>query len=128
MRRLLIAAVVVVLSACSGGGGSHEVTMPAEHVFEPATITIKAGESVTWTNASNEQHTVTADESALPDGATYFSSGDAAGEKAANDDLAHELILPDGEYSHTFETPGRYSYYCILHLSDGMKGTVVVEK
>ena len=127
MRRVLIAAAIVLLGACSGGE-DHTVTMPSEHVFEPATITIKAGESVTWTNGSNEQHTVTADESALPEGAPYFSSGDADGEKAANDDLAQELILPDGEYAHTFETPGRYAYYCILHLSDGMKGTVVVEK
>jgi plastocyanin len=97
------------------------------HAFEPATITIQAGESVAWRNTSSEQHTVTADESALPDGADYFSSGDAADEAAANDDLSGELIDVGQEFTFTFDKPGTYAYYCILHRSDGMKGKVVVE-
>jgi plastocyanin len=126
---MLLTVAVLLLGACSGGGSeANIVSMPTNHVFDPTTITIKTGDSVTWTNESEEQHTVTADEAELPDGAAYFSSGDAANEKAANDDLAKELILPDGEFTFTFDTPGRYAYYCILHLSDGMKGTVVVEE
>ena len=35
-------------------------------VFEPATITIKAGESVTWTNNVGFPHNVVFDEDAIP--------------------------------------------------------------
>lgn len=125
MRRQLAACALLVLAACSSGD-ANEVTMTA-HAFEPATITIQAGESVAWRNTSSEQHTVTADESALPDGADYFSSGDAADEAAANDDLSGELIDVGQEFTFTFDKPGTYAYYCILHRSDGMKGKVVVE-
>ena len=124
--RLWLCACLVALSACSGGGG-NVVNMPAEHVFEPETITVKVGDEVTWKNGSSEQHTVTADQGSIPSGADYFASGDAPSEEAANDDLTGGLIGPGDEYSTTFDAPGTYHYYCILHRADGMKGTVVVK-
>ena len=124
MKRMF-AVAFVVLAACSGSG-ADEVQMTA-HAFEPERITIQAGESVVWKNTSSEQHTVTADEATLPSGAAYFSSGDAPDETSANDDLSGELISVGQEFTFTFDKPGTYSYYCILHKSDGMVGKVVVE-
>jgi plastocyanin len=101
--------------------------MTDAHRFDPETITIKAGETVTWMNSSSEQHTVTAIQEFLPEGAAYFASGGASSEKEAQDDLAVDLIGEGEEYSVTFDQPGRYEYYCIPHRSDGMEGTVIVE-
>lgn len=75
--------------------------------FSPATMTIAAGDTVTWTNNSSLQHTVTADDGS-------FDSG---------------TINMGGTYSHTFTAPGTYRYYCRFHGAPGgvgMSGTIVV--
>ena len=72
--------------------------------FNPARITIKAGQSVTWTNNDNLDHTVEAKDSS-------FSSG---------------TIKRGKTYDHTFSKPGEYPYECRLHPR--MKGVVVVTK
>jgi plastocyanin len=121
--------VLLVAVACSGaesreGGG---VEMTSAQAFSPETITVGVGDTVTWDNGSTEQHTVTAEQGSLPEDAAYFASGRAASEKAANDDLSDGFVGPGDSYSHTFETPGTYRYYCIPHRDAGMTGTVVVE-
>ena len=71
--------------------------------FSPATITIKAGESVTWQHNDVAPHVVKANDGG-------FSS----------DNLSRGQT-----FSQTFEQPGIYNYYCALHPS--MRGEVVVE-
>ena len=71
--------------------------------FQPATVHVKAGETVTWRNTSKVVHTVT--------GAGYDSG----------------MLAPGGSYSHTFGTPGTYDYHCTPHQSMGMTGRVVVD-
>ena len=70
--------------------------------FTTPTVTVKAGGTVTWTNSEGMPHTVTANDG------SFGSSQLGAGET----------------YSHTFNKPGTYSYYCTLHPS--MRATVVV--
>jgi amicyanin len=72
--------------------------------FQPATIRVKAGEDVTWTNRAAMPHTV---------------SGSEHGE------LSSARLSQGSMFSHTFEKPGTYTYYCALHPS--MTGTVIVE-
>lgn len=72
--------------------------------FQPAKLTIKAGESVTWTNNSAMPHTVTS-----TDGKT----------------MASGQLGNGGTFEHVFKEPGTYSYYCAVHPS--MKGEIVVE-
>ena len=98
------------------------------HHFEPATLTISAGETITWVNESDEAHTVTAFEKRFPAGADYFSSGGASSESEANDSLPNELIEPGETFELTLEVPGTYSYYCIPHRTDQMRGMIVVEE
>ena len=70
--------------------------------FAPATLTIKAGSTVTWTNRDEEPHTV-----------------------AASDGSFHSPGMGTGAtYSHTFTTPGKFDYVCSIHPM--MHGTVVV--
>jgi plastocyanin len=70
--------------------------------FNPATITIPAGSTVTWTNSDSATHTITADDGT-------WDSGAVANGKT---------------YSRTFDTAGTYKYHCAVHPS--MTGTVIV--
>lgn len=90
-----------------------EVAMSAKTVevkiegfaFVPADITIKAGDTVTWTNLDKVQHTATS--TSAPES---FDSG----------------LLKQGEsWSFTFTTPGVYAYDCTPHPR--MIGMVTVE-
>ena len=72
--------------------------------FSPKTVTIQAGESVSWSNNGKSPHTVTADGGS-------FDSGN---------------LNPGQGYAHTFSTPGTYAYHCQYHQQLGMVGTVIV--
>jgi plastocyanin len=70
--------------------------------FSPATVTIKAGTTLTWTNRDQDPHTVTA------------MSGPF-----------HSPTLNTGQsFRYTFTTPGRFEYLCTIHPF--MTATVVV--
>src|SRR5579884_1066809 len=70
--------------------------------FAPGTITIHAGDTITWTNTGQQPHTATANNST-------FNTG----------------ILQHGQSaSHTFTQPGTYTYFCQVHPF--MHGTIVV--
>jgi plastocyanin len=72
--------------------------------FSPASITVKKGTTVTWTNKDSAAHTVTEnDDQKGPD------SGDLAQGKT---------------YSFTFDTVGTFKYHCTIHPD--MTGTVTV--
>jgi plastocyanin len=77
--------------------------------FDPQTLEVKVGTTVTWTNQDSKDHTV--------------SSGtpDEAKDAPLNGDM-------DGEgktYSYTFKEAGEFPYYCKNH--HGMRGKVVVK-
>ena len=74
-----------------------------DYAFSPATITVKVGTKVTWTNQDAVGHTVTADSGTGPDS---------------------QLIDQGQSYSYTFDKAGTYTYHCAPHPY--MKGTVVV--
>jgi alcohol dehydrogenase (cytochrome c) len=74
----------------------------ADYAFTPTQISIKAGTTVTWTNAGPAAHTATA-----ADGS--WDTGDIAPGQAA---------------SVTFDTPGTYTYFCTPHPF--MLGQVIV--
>jgi plastocyanin len=101
--------------------------MTGDFGFDPKTATIEPGQTVTWKNTSNVDHTVTAYEDKIPDAAAYFASGGFESERATRNHVTEGLIAPDGEYEYTFEEPGTYEYYCLPHESSGMVGTVHVK-
>lgn len=102
------------------GDASANIQMTDLLVFEPASVTIKVGQIVEWTNGSFVVHTVTADpaEAAyqksvlLPEGAEPFDSN---------------RLLPDEIYRRRFVVPGTYRYFCKPHESTGMVGEIIVE-
>jgi plastocyanin len=86
-----------------GGGGGTEVSMEGIQ-FNPAEVTVSAGDTVTWVNNDSVDHDVTADS---------FSSGEPGG------------MASGDTFEHTFDEAGTFEYVCTVH--PGMDGTVVVE-
>ncbi len=130
MHRFALALVVALSCAgCSGGDAPRNtVEMTGGQLFDPETLTVPPGTTVTFVNESSESHTVTAYDGELPDGAAYFSSGGFGSEEAARDGLADALVAEGGSYEVTFDDPGTYEYFCIPHEDQGMIGTIVVEE
>ncbi|MDT3437635.1 plastocyanin/azurin family copper-binding protein [Haloarcula sp. 1CSR25-25] len=128
--RLSTATLATLSTAgCLSGQASsgQTVTMPANLTFEPKTATVETGGTVTWTNESDIEHTVTAYEDEIPDGSAYFASGGFESERAARNRVTEGLIAPGENYEHTFDQPGTYGYFCIPHEGSGMVGTVRVK-
>jgi plastocyanin len=131
--------------ASEGGGGSDLQGGPnvvdgvpddADHVvdmnavaYDPAELTVSTGDTVAWTYAAGEPHSVTAYRDGIPDGATYWASGGFDSEEAARSGWENgEGAVQSGQsFVHTFETTGTHEYFCIPHEAAGMVGTVVVE-
>ena len=70
--------------------------------FAPANLSVKVGDTVTWTNKDEDPHTVVAD-------------GDA---------FRSQVLGSGGTYSFTFPAAGTFAYVCSIHPF--MRGTVVV--
>ncbi|GAA0198352.1 plastocyanin/azurin family copper-binding protein [Haladaptatus pallidirubidus] len=96
--------------------------------FNPKEFEVEVGETVVWVNTDMRNHSVTAYEAGIPEGAEYFASGGFESEQAARDAWrnGNGTINPNTTYEHTFEVPGEYAYFCIPHESGGMSGTIVV--
>lgn len=124
-----VAFASIGTAGCLNGQSSTNktITMTDDLTFEPKTATIKTGETVKWKNTSDVDHTVTAYEGKIPDGAAYFASGGFESERAARNSVKEGLIAPDQAYEHTFEQPGTFGYFCIPHEGSGMVGSVQVE-
>ena len=67
--------------------------------YIPASITINAGDTVEWTNSDTAAHTVTGGSPAEGPSGVFDSS----------------LVLGGATYSFTFEEPGSYDYFCMVH-------------
>jgi len=127
MKKAIILAVLVLtllLLGCSWAPPDSEPMTPGQDVqqapadlptaseanieikdfsFSPATVTIKAGGTVTWTQRDSVKHDITADDGS-------FTSP----------------LLSEGEsWSRTFDNPGTYAFHCNPHQR--MKGTIIVE-
>jgi plastocyanin len=109
-------AVVMMFSAINPAqADTVEVKMGADNGalgFQPAKITIQAGDTVKWVNNKLAPHNVVFDSSVK----------DA-------DKLSHKgLAFTAGEsFDVTFTEPGEYPYYCEPHRGAGMNGVVTVQ-
>ncbi|MET4638790.1 plastocyanin/azurin family copper-binding protein [Mycetocola sp. 2940] len=89
--------------------------------FMPETLTVSAGDTVTWVNGEPITHTITSGTFSDVDATTGLRGSEAA------DGLFDERLGEEGgTFSYTFESAGTYHYFCDIH--DGMNATVVVEE
>ena len=117
-------ALAILLTGCASDDSS--VSMEG-HSFDPASLTVQAGDPIEFSNGTGEAHSVTAYDDGLPPGADYFATGGAQSEEDARADIAAGLLQPGEKFELTLETPGEYRYFCIPHEDDGMTGTITVE-
>jgi plastocyanin len=113
-RHLAVLGVALVLAGAgcgsssvpsSTGGGTKAATVTIKNIaYNPPTIQIHPGQTVTWKFADGPTpHTVTADDHS-------FDSG----------------MMSSGQFSHRFDAAGTFTYTCTVHPQQ-MKGTVVVQ-
>ena len=77
--------------------------------YDPSSVTISAGGTVTFVNSDTAPHTATSGNATDgPDG-VWDSS----------------LLMIDMSYSVTLDNPGTYDYFCMVH--PWMQGIVIVE-
>jgi plastocyanin len=122
---MLIAALTLLVVACGAGeggltattapgggsttavngqtGGSEIRVVMSNRAFDPATVTINVGDTVTWLNQDAPQHDVVAD----------------------NGEFTSELFDQGQTFSFAFTKAGTYPYHCSIH--PGMTGAVIVQ-
>ncbi|PIN89687.1 hypothetical protein COU57_05595 [Candidatus Pacearchaeota archaeon CG10_big_fil_rev_8_21_14_0_10_32_14] len=82
---------------------SFEINIQS-YKFNPESLRIKAGDTVTWTNLDIVSHTITSD---------------------SGSEINSPQFSKDETYSHKFDQKGAYTYHCKLHSR--MQGTIIVE-
>lgn len=100
MRKAALMALAL-LAAPTARSEETRVTID-NFTFDPPSLTVAPGTTVTWTNKDDAPHTVTAT------GNTFRS----------------KALDTDDAFSFTFSVPGTYEYFCSLHPH--MKATIVV--
>lgn len=79
--------------------------------FQPKTLIIQPGDTVTWVNKFDEDHNMVTYPDGYPRDAKGFQSP--------------YLSKAGDKWSHTFTVTGTYEYHCIPHVFMGMHGTIV---
>jgi plastocyanin len=124
---VILLAAIILASCASGGSGSSGTTATTagtstttgggtttgdsatvqvimnNRSYDPATVTVRPGDTVTWVNQDAPQHDVVAD----------------------NGEFKSDLFDKGGTFSFTFSKAGTYPYHCTIH--PGMTGMVVVQ-
>jgi plastocyanin len=111
-------------------GTTHEVKMIGDaqgYRFDPANITVKAGDGIKFTVVNGGPHNVSFDPASVPT--------DVQGQLDANisekmSQLSSALKTNPGEsitVSFANIKPGKYPYHCTPHLALGMKGEITVQ-
>lgn len=122
MKRISALSILLVfalaLTACSSATPTVAPTVGATNptassvmadvsmksfAFDPITLTVAVGTSVTWTNNDSVAHDVTADDGSFKSG--RIAAGDT--------------------FAYTFTAAGTYTYQCTLHQPN-MVGTIIV--
>ena len=88
------------------------------YCFTPASVTVSPGDTVTWTDQSDANHTVTRCTASACSGVGAGTGADAG--------PASGQVSQGNSFSMTFNGAGTYNYYCTVHGYAVMHGTVTV--
>jgi plastocyanin len=104
MRKLLLLLTVAAAMAApqSSFAATTQVSVTRTG-FHPASVTVAAGDTVTWTNADTERHQVVASTGS-------FSS---------------PVLAPNQSFTHVFSTGGTFAYHDAIHPSLHASVTVI---
>jgi plastocyanin len=100
VRKIALVAVSLALAGC--GHSSSRPSINAEDFdFSKASLSVKTGDTVEWSNTGSTEHTVK--------GPGFFS----------------KAIEPGAKFAHRFDRAGTFRYICTLH-PEAMRATIVV--
>jgi plastocyanin len=117
-------------TAAAVTGTWHEVKMVGDdkgYRYEPADLTIKAGDGIKFINVSGGPHNVAFDPAVIPADVKPQLLANMPNQMA---ELSGPLITnPNETYEISFAgvKPGAYPYHCTPHLAMNMKGTITVQ-
>jgi plastocyanin len=106
MNRTAMLTALALLGAGMGlnaTAADNDRIVVNDFMFQPTTLTIKAGSTVTWVNMDDEPHTVVS-------ATGLFRSG---------------ALDTKDTFAFRFEKPGTYLFVCSIHPR--MTGTIVVQ-
>jgi plastocyanin len=101
----ITASAALVTAVLPASAADQTVSATPDDTFSAKTVTVTAGDTVTWRNDGG-RHNVRFD-----DGSFEMPAAPATNAWTV---------------SHRFDTPGTFTYYCEQHRDVGMTGTVVV--
>jgi plastocyanin len=118
------------VAAAPATGTTHEVKMIGDatgYKFEPAAITVKAGDAIKYIMVSGGPHNV-----------TFQNVADAAARAQLDANMPGQkmgeasgpmVMQPNEAYTISFAKvpPGTYEYVCLPHAAMNMKGSVTVQ-
>jgi plastocyanin len=137
LAALAVVAIVIALTACGSSGSKSSGTSPSTKAsstttaaaasgdtvnlkliaYKPAKLTVTAGSTVTWHQMDPGVHTVT----------SGTVSQDGGGVSMHPDGTFDSGQLKTGaSFSHRFDTPGTYTYFCQIHPAT-MHGEITVK-
>ena len=94
---------LTVASPYNAAAGTRTITID-NFSFMPAPMTVPVGTTVTWINHDDVPHTIVSEDQ------QSFKS---------------KALDTDEKFSHTFDKPGTYSYFCSIHPK--MVAKIIVE-
>jgi plastocyanin len=98
-----VVAPIVLPAHAQSAAAANSISID-NFTFNPPTLTVKAGTTVTWTNKDDIPH----------------------GIASANNGFSRSKAMDtDDSFSFTFTTPGSYQYFCYIHPH--MTGMIVVQ-
>lgn len=124
-------AAAGAVTAQAATGTTHEIKMVGDdkgYRFEPANITIKAGDAVKFVAVSGFPHNVAFVGTGLADAVKAQFNANLGTARLA--DLSSQMYLAANEgFTLSFAgiPAGKYEYNCTPHLAMGMKGVITVE-
>ncbi len=142
MNNLRVSSVIVatiLMAGCGSDSQDSEVaiieTVPAngeviniqalDNSFRPVDFEIAAGTEVMFDNRGRNDHNILPDTVKDDAGLTDLLASDTSPSAWG---VASTDFVPGDTYSHLFNVPGTYNYYCSIHGAPGagMYGTLVV--
>ncbi|MCL4543399.1 MAG: plastocyanin/azurin family copper-binding protein [Chloroflexi bacterium] len=94
--------------------------------YFPGTLTIDAGDSVTWVINGDEPHTISFGTPPFPPMSPQALAPAGGKTYAGSGFVSSGLLFPGQRYTLTFTAPGTYPYSCLIHLP-AMTGMLAVQ-
>jgi plastocyanin len=124
------AAPTGAVAKIAATGADHEVKMYGDdkgYRFEPAELTIKSGDAVTFVNIDGGPHNIAFDPATVPADSKAQLDANMDGKLA---ELSSPMLQnPNEKYTISFGgvKPGVYPFHCTPHLAMNMKGVITVQ-